>query len=224
MQEIDRRFVVRARACALSFIVGIAGFSGAGCDAAEEPSPVCMLSVSPSVLTPCVRAGSLTATVMATGQCRWSAATNAAWLSVVAGASGDGLGTITVAHTDNYDSPREGFVTLKAESTPEVSIRVSQAGCRYGVTRSEFTFNRQGGTGTFDVTQQTDPYECGGPKQDACQWTSTATEPWIVITTSTPQIGDGRVTFTVGPSTSGQTRTAAIVVRDRIVQITQTGQ
>ena len=39
-----------------------------------------------------------------------------------------------------------------------------------------------GGSGAFDVVQQSEPYTCGGPLQNACMWTARSDVPWIVVT------------------------------------------
>jgi hypothetical protein len=48
--------------------------------------------------------------------------------------------------------------------------------------------------------------------------------PWITVTTTMPQAGDNPVAFTVAANTGGATRTGRITVRDKVVQITQSGQ
>jgi hypothetical protein len=104
------------------------------------------------------------------------------------------------------------------------NVRVSQAGCRYGVSRSSFAFVAAGGSGTFDVLQQSDPTECGGALQDRCVWTALSNASWIVVTTPMPRSGDNPVAFTVAPNTGASPRTGTITVRDRVVTITQNGQ
>jgi hypothetical protein len=48
--------------------------------------------------------------------------------------------------------------------------------------------------------------------------------PWITITTSMPQAGDNPVGFTVAANPGPSARTGRITVRDKVVQITQSGQ
>ena len=52
------------------------------------------------------------------------------------------------------------------------NVRLAQAGCLYGVSRSSFNIPATGGSGTFDVLQQSDPNTCGGATQDRCVWSA----------------------------------------------------
>jgi hypothetical protein len=104
------------------------------------------------------------------------------------------------------------------------NVRVSQAGCAYAVSKTAMDFGASGGQGTFDVIQQSTPYTCGGPLQNACIWSAVSDVPWIVITSSMPRAGDDRVGFTVAPNDSPSPRTSRITVRDKVVVVTQSGR
>ena len=109
-------------------------------------------------------------------------------------------------------------------ATAGQNTQVSQAGCNYAVSTSSISLAAVGGTGQFNVIQASDPITCGGPLQDACRWTAQADVPWITITTSMPQAGDNPVGFTVAANPGTSPRTGRITVRDKVVQITQSGQ
>jgi hypothetical protein len=47
--------------------------------------------------------------------------------------------------------------------------------------------------------------------------------PWIVVTTSMPQAGDGPVAFTVAANPTPSSRMGRITVRDKVVVVTQSG-
>jgi hypothetical protein len=91
------------------------------------------------------------------------------------------------------------------------------------VSRDAFSFGPAGGTGTFDVLQQSDPIACGGPLQNACMWTAESDAAWITITTGLPRTGDHPLSFTVAAN-DGLARSGTIKVRDRTVRISQAGQ
>jgi len=91
------------------------------------------------------------------------------------------------------------------------------------VSRSSFGFVAGGGSGTFDVLQQSDPTECGGALQDRCVWTAQSNVPWIVVTSPMPRSGDDRVAFTVAANTASTARSGTITVRDQVVSVTQSG-
>jgi hypothetical protein len=101
------------------------------------------------------------------------------------------------------------------------NIHIAQAGCRYAVSVTAVAVPGAGGTGRFDVIQQSDPTECGGPLQNGCIWTAQPDVPWITVTTSMPQAGDNPVSFSVAPNDTGVARSGVIRVRDQEVRITQ---
>lgn len=185
----------------------------------------CQYSVAPVLFTRCMPGGTLTAVLATQDSCPWTATPNVPWLSVASGASGSGSASMSISYSDNYDAPREGIVMVRWPTpTAGQNIRVVQAGCRYAVSRTAFTFTAVGGTGTFDVLQQSDPTECGGATQDRCVWTARSDVAWITITSSMPRSGDNPVAFSVAPNDGTSSRTGAIVVRDKIVTVTQAGK
>jgi hypothetical protein len=182
----------------------------------------CEYSVAPVDFNPCMPASSVTAMVTAPAGCTWTATPNASWLSVPSGTSGSGSGTVTIAFTDNYDAPRSGIVMVRWPTpTAGQNIRIAQAGCTYAVTQSSFPFAAGGGTGTFNVLQQSLPNTCGGATQDRCIWSAVSDVPWITIAGGMPRAGDDRVTFTVAANTTGAARVGRITVRDQVVVVNQ---
>jgi hypothetical protein len=51
-------------------------------------------------------------------------------------------------------------------------------------------------------------------------WSAISNADWVVVPAGTHR-GDDRVSFTVSQNATGAPRTATIVVRDQVVQITQ---
>jgi hypothetical protein len=164
--------------------------------------------------------GNLIATLTTQNACTWTASADVSWLTVST-SGGTGTTTITLGFTDNYDAPREGTVMLRwPTATAGQNVHVSQAGCSYGVSKTAISFTATGGTGTFDVLQQSHPIECGGALQDRCVWTATSKASWVTITSPMPRTGDNPVAFVVAAN-PGPARTTTIVVRDQVVTITQ---
>lgn len=189
----------------------------------REPA-ACDYRVAPVEFNPCMAAGTGTVEITTGPGCTWTASSNAAWLTITSGQSGSGSGRITFSYTSNYLAPRTGLVMVRWPSpTQGQNVRVNQAGCRYGVSQPTTVFPAAGGNGSFQLVQQSDPTECGGPTQDRCVWTAVSRVPWITITTSMPRAGDDTVRFTIAPNTTGSPRTGTITVADQTVQITQGG-
>jgi hypothetical protein len=194
---------------------------------ADTPPPaVCEYSVAPIEFNPCLSVPfNLTATLTTQPGCTWTAASGASWITVTGGQSGSGSGTISFTVTDNYDAPRHGVVMVRWPTvTAGQNLQIFQAGCHYAVSTSTISMVAGGGTGQFNVIQASDPITCGGPTQSACRWTAVSDVPWITITTSMPQAGDNPVMFSVAANPGTAARTGRIIVRDQVVQITQSGQ
>ncbi|HET7697546.1 MAG TPA: BACON domain-containing carbohydrate-binding protein [Vicinamibacterales bacterium] len=184
----------------------------------------CKYSVAPVSFTPCMPGGTVTATIATEPTCPWTAAPAASWLGVPSGTSGTGSATISIAYSDNYDAPRSGMVEVRWPTpTAGQNIQVAQAGCRYGVSRAAIDIPAAGGSASFDVLQQSEPLTCGGATQDRCVWTARSEVSWITITSSMPRSGDNPVAFSVAPNDGPSARTGRIVVRDKVVTITQAG-
>ena len=193
--------------------------------AADTHAPVCDYAVAPVEFTPCMAAGtSLSATITTQQGCSWTAEPDAGWITVTSGQSGSGSGVIAFRVADNWDAPRQSVVKVRWPTpTAGQNLRIMQAGCSYAVSTSAVNIAAAGGTGRFDVIQQSDPYTCGGPTQNGCVWTAQADVSWITITTTMPQAGDNPVSFTVAPNGTAAARTGRITVRGKVVQVTQAG-
>ena len=187
-------------------------------------SGACEYQVSPVAVSVCMSVPYEVATMVTTqAACGWTAASDASWIAMSGGASRTGSGEVRFRIGDNYDAPREGLLKLRWDTpTAGQNVRVLQAGCRYAVSAMVVDVPREGGTGSFDVYQQSDPTECGGPLQNGCQWAASTPAAWVTIMTPMPQFGDGRVTFRLPPN-NGAARTATITVRDKTVLVVQTG-
>lgn len=184
----------------------------------------CSYSVTPVEFAPCMVSTTMSSQITAPAGCSWTAAPSASWITVLSGASGTGSATISFKVEDNWTAPRRGTVMVRWPTpTAGQNLQVAQAGCSYAVTRDTFTFAASGGTATFDVFQQSEPYTCGGPLQNACVWSAVSDSSWIAITSSMPRAGDDRVSFTVQANPSSQSRSGTITVRDKVVRITQGG-
>jgi hypothetical protein len=192
----------------------------------ETVAPACEYSVAPINFSPCMSVPStLTTTISTQPGCTWTASSGAPWLNVIGGQSGTGSGVISFTVAENWDAPRQGVVMVRWPTvTAGQNLQVSQAGCSYAVSTASISVAAAGGLSEFNVIQASDPITCGGPLQNACRWAAEADVPWITITTSMPQAGDNPVRFTVAPNPGTAPRTGRITVRDKVVQITQSGQ
>jgi hypothetical protein len=166
----------------------------------------------------------LTLTIFTTATCQWRISTSVPWATVTANQSGTGPGAPRIRVSDNWDAPRDGLVVVQGPLPGQtVTARVAQAGCVYWVSKDTIDFGASGGGGRFDVMQQSLPNTCGGPLQNACEWSADADVGWIAITSTMPRKGDDPVAFTVAPN-DGPARSGTITVRNKVVRVTQAGR
>lgn len=185
----------------------------------------CEYVLTPVSFNVCMPNGTVHAALTTQASCPWTASTDSSWIALPGSESGSGSAVISIGHSENYDAPRDALVMVRWPApTAGQNIRLAQAGCTYAVSATSFDFASAGGSGTFNVLQQSIPTECGGATQDRCIWTAQSTVPWIVITSSMPRSGDNPVAFMVAPNDGTQARTGQITVRDRVVTITQAGR
>ncbi len=191
----------------------------------DGDTAACEYRVEPVTLFTCMSwSQDLVSQISTQAGCPWTAASTAGWMTVVEGESGSGPGTIRLRGDANYDARRSAILQVRWPTvTAGQNVVVDQAGCTYGVSATAMAFTSSGGAGRFDVLQQSDPYECGGPLQNACVWSAVANAEWITITNTMPRTGDDPVLFAVAPNAASTARTGTITVRSRTVTITQAG-
>lgn len=155
--------------------------------------------------------------------CGWTVAAADSWLTIAGAQAGSGPGTIHFEAERNFGARRQGTLQVRWPSaTAGQNVVVDQGGCTYAVLPTAVSIAAAGGSGSFQVLQQSDPVACGGPLQDRCVWTAATTAGWITIVNPAGQ-GDDTVRFTVAPNTSGSPRSATITLADKVVTITQGG-
>jgi hypothetical protein len=205
----------------LAFAFGLS-LVAVGCGSPSSPSQ-CAYALSPSPVTPCMTVpAQYTFQLSTTAGCSWVVSTSASWMALLDAATGTGARAVRVQISSNWDAPREGAVTVMSpQGAGAAEARIRQAGCYYGLSQEAMTFGPSGGQGMFDVLQQSDPMECGGPLQNACWWSAVADVPWLSIVSTMPRVGDDRVTFVVAANGTGADRFGTITVRSKQLRVTQ---
>ena len=144
--------------------------------------------------------------VTAAASCAWTAASNASWLTITAGASGAGNGQVRFSATANSGGARVGTLTIAG-----FTFTVDQAGsCASSISPASQSIAGTGGAGT--------PIAVTAPA--GCGWTATTAATWITITSGASGNGSGMVDFTAAPNT-GATRTGTISVAGQTHTVTQ---
>lgn len=141
--------------------------------------------------------------------CAWSAASDAGWLTIVAGGTGTGPGEVMYRAAENAGSSgRTGHITVG--NAVFTLVQQGQAPiCDYGLDPASQSFGSEGGSGEFDV-------DTGA----LCAWSAEPLDSWIRITSGSAGLGDGEVDYEVDPN-PGDARTGRIRVAGLDFTVTQ---
>jgi hypothetical protein len=211
MHEV--RFLSRIRRGALPVLALVAlhacGGSSTSVSSITSPTSVnrCAITMQPVDGPLPAGGGSGAITVTAARECAWSASVEGAWLSLKAGTSGQGDGTVEFSATANPDPVvRRGAVVANGQRT---EISQSAGECELSLAQSFASFNQSGGSGQVQVRASS----------TMCSWSAAADAEWVQIRTASGQ-GNGVVSFDIPPST-GPPRSATINVAGQKFSIVQ---
>jgi hypothetical protein len=173
-----------------------------------QEAAACNFTVAPLSMT--ARAGGDTAAINVTAAsgCSWTAVSAAPWITISAGASGNGAGTVSLRITANTGPQRTGTVTI-AGQTYTVTQPDATSTCAYTIAPTTQSSPANGGTGSVTVTTTS-----------GCTWTATSAQSWIAITEGNTGTGTGVVGFTIAANT-GPERTGTITIAGQTFTITQ---
>lgn len=144
--------------------------------------------------------------VKARAECAWRALSNVNWMSVTAGANGAGDGTVTFLVSSNPGATRTGTLTIAG-----LTYTVTQSGgCAFSLSASSASYAAAGGTGSFNVINNTN-----------CDWSAIGDQAWVFFTNGSNGSGNGTVNFNVTPNNTASARTAKINVSGAIFTVNQ---
>lgn len=165
----------------------------------------CSISISPASQSVGASGGSGTISVTTAPGCGWTAQSNASWIAITSGESGNGPGAVGFS-VGSWDGPtRTGIIQIDGQQ-----FTVTQtAGCSYSIDPSSQSVPTGGGSGAVNV------HTASG-----CAWTASSNAPWLTIASGSSGSGDGRVQFTAGANT-GPPRTGTLTVAGRTFTVSQ---
>ncbi len=140
----------------------------------------CSYTIAPSSQTITAAGGTGMASVTAAAGCAWTATSNDAWITVTAGATGSGNGSVNYSVAANAGPERAGTITIAGQA-----FTITQSmGCTYTIAPTSQTIAAAGGTGTASVTAAAE-----------CAWTATSNDTWITVTAGATGSGNGSVSY-----------------------------
>ncbi|MBI2689919.1 MAG: hypothetical protein HYX27_26740 [Acidobacteria bacterium] len=156
----------------------------------------CELSINPTANT-AVPSNAFQASIAVTSTCQWTAQSTVPWITITAGASGNGNGQIDYSIPANpAGQNRSGSIKVG-----NLTFNVTQAGggCSLSVSPQRMTVGGGNTGGRFNVNGSA-----------GCQWTPSSPDSWISITGFSSVNGSGAVDFSVTPNFSGAERTGSV--------------
>ena len=172
----------------------------------NQSAGTCTFSISPLGQTVAAGGAGGSATVTTASTCEWTAASNASWISLTAGATGTGSGPVTFNVSANPGSQRTGTLTIAGRT-----FTVTQNTCSYSLSPLSRTIPTAGGPGSTFVTTTA-----------SCAWQGTSNVSWITVGSSSTG-GSGTLTYSVAANPGVATRTGTITVRSRVHTVNQNG-
>jgi hypothetical protein len=199
------------RVLTAQFVIVVLALSGCRSTRQEITGPSsakCTVEVSASPATFDAAGGSGRLSITAERECRWTAVSDAVWLTLTSSGDGQGSGTVefAVARTDD---PVARTASLTA-ADKQIQITQRAAVCRYQLSRSHTILPASGGAADVDVAASS----------ALCEWSARGEADWISIKAGANGRGYGRVTFEAA-QTTGPARTGRLVIADQAVNVTQ---
>ena len=181
----------------------------------------CRFTVTPVAASVPASGGGVSIQVQTNASCPWTAASDAGWARITAGASGQGDGVVAVAIDGNTSAARSAHLTVAGTvvaveqasgvgEPPAPPTPPSPPTCSYTIQPGGQTMPAAGGPGTIDVTATA----------SSCSWTAASNAAWITITAGASGAGNGRVTFNAAAN-SGGSRTGTISVAGQTFTLSQ---
>jgi Putative binding domain, N-terminal len=165
----------------------------------------CAFSIAPTSGSVPAAGGTGSVAVTTAPDCAWTATSGASWITVTAGASGTGNGTVQYSAAATAGGPRSGTLTIAGQS-----FTVSQgSGCTFSIAPTSASPPAGGSTGSVAVTAAA-----------GCAWTATSGAPWLTVTSGGSGTGNGTVNWTAAAN-SGTARSAALTIGGQAFTVNQ---
>jgi uncharacterized repeat protein (TIGR03803 family) len=172
----------------------------------------CTYSLSPKIGK--VRASGGSSTVRVTpnlSDCEWMAVSDDGFITISAGASGAGNGTVGYTVTTNTETEaRIGTMEIASEI---FTVSQAAAACEFSLGGTTASFSSTGGSSSVTVT-------ANGTN---CAWKAAISGTFIQITAGASGTGNGTIDYTVEANTRTATRKGTITVGKEKLTITQSG-
>lgn len=176
----------------------------AGHEVRVTQGAACIYAVSPASLQLGTAGGRFEITVTAPAGCPWSTEAPPAWVAVTGGA-GEGTGVMAVTISPSTGPERSTSIRIAGQ---EIALQQG-SGCGVTLSPTPATVGSAGGPVSIAVTTSA-----------GCAWSSSASAPWIGVTSGGSGIGPGRVELAAGAN-AGPARTGSVSIGGAVVSVQQ---
>jgi uncharacterized protein (TIGR03437 family) len=168
----------------------------------------CTYTIDPASQSFSASGGNGVAAVTAGASCAWTAQSNDAWITVSAGASGTGNGTVSYSVTANTTaSSRTGTLTIGGET---YTVNQTASACSDSLSPTSVSVGSAGITNEVLVIAG-----------DGCPWTAVSNASWIAINSGASGTGNGAVGYTVGANTSTSALIGTLTIAGQTFTVNQ---
>jgi hypothetical protein len=168
----------------------------------------CTFTIAPTRIDVPVAGGERTTNVTTRGDCAWTAAANVAWITVTAGSSGTGSGTVRLNVAGNAGDARSGALTIGGQT---LTVTQEAAPCTFAFSTASQRYDAAGGYGSVGVAAA----------RPTCRWTVVSNNgDWLAITDAGTGTGNGLVNFSVAVN-AGPQRVGSLTVGGQTFWVTQ---
>jgi all-beta uncharacterized protein len=203
---------------ALVLSIGVAD-ALVGCTSDHSPGPTtCVMALDSPGQAFAAAGGTAHITATIARGCAWSAVSDAAWVRVTSGSTGNGSGVVTFVVDANIATDSRGATIRIADQIFQVSQQAAApASCVYAITPARSVVPSR--STAFDV-QVVTPF--------GCRWEFAGNDSWIHVEPQSDGApngnGNGTVTATIAGNGSAGSRTGTATIAGQTVTVLQDGQ
>ncbi|MEN3334798.1 MAG: hypothetical protein V7641_4163 [Blastocatellia bacterium] len=187
---------------------GVTSMLDSGGRYCDTVPPSCSFSLTPSSQNFTAASGAGSVSVTATSGCNWIAGSNASFISISAGTSGTGNGTVNYSVSTNTGGARTGMMTI-AGQTFTVTQDAAAGGCSSMISPTNHTFTAGAQSSTVNVTAGV-----------GCNWTAVSNASFITVNSGSSGSGNGAVGYSV-TANAGAARTGTMTIAAQTFNVTQ---
>jgi hypothetical protein len=204
MHRPNRRLLA---ACAVFLALPAARCTSSSTSVTAPTSSKCAISVSTSPSSFTANGGSGTVSVVTERDCTWTAASDAAWISLGSTSNGQGEASIPYSVAANpAPAARSGSISVGSE---KLQLNQAAAPCTFRLSRSGDSVSSDGGRLSFDLATLT-----------GCSWSAASDAAWLRIVAGANGNASATITVEAGAN-PGDARVAHVNAGGQIYTVQQ---